>query len=326
MKYLTQTIFVFTTLLAALASGVVMADKSNVLNIELLRNVHIKKQDVSLADIATISGGEVSLRNAVGEMVVMTSPRAGFNKSISLNQIKALVRKSQILTVNNINWMGVDKVQVHSDGKAYDFSVFSKPAEQYLHEQLSKKYKDIRLFVKKKTREINLPYGVVDLEVRTNSSRISQKMCVWVDVMVDRRFYRSVPVWMDVEIQADVFVARRNIDEKLTVTADDFSIERHNIAKIMAENLRADDFRLPKLTLKSIKQGEILRKSDVIKAPPVIAGRKVNVQIIEGNIKITTQGIASKNAQVGDFIKVKQLKGDQLFKAKVIGKQLVKVI
>lgn len=296
------------------------------IKIELMSAAKIKGPIVALGDISVLTAKDKEIADRLAAMKLSAAPRIGYVDTVNRNQIDSRIREAFGFQALRVSWAGAERVFVRSLGESFDFSVIKKDALAYLETYLRAENRRVRVAAAGKAQKILLPYGNVSFKPRVNSSFISKRMCVWMDAYVDNTFYRAIPVWTDVEVWEPVYVAKHNISDKTTVTSDDFYTEQRDITDFSAGHFLVRDFDRPRLLVRGMSEGGVLMAANVTDVPAVIGGRKVDIVVREGRVNLRIQGVATSDAEIGDKVRVKTLHGDQLIKARVVGKQLVEVI
>ena len=117
---------------------------------------------------------------------------------------------------------------------------------------------------------------------------------------------------------ADVFlVPAHPLKKDQVVNADDFLYDNRPNKKNQGYWLESDAFELfyqdktlPIKTKKDLKEGQLIKKQDLVKVVLSIKkGQKIPVKFIKNNLMIEVLMTALSNGKVGDSIKVQNAKG-----------------
>jgi len=292
----------------------------------LMTNVYVDGANIRVGDIAKLESDDDTLTRNLSGLEIIKAPRIGYVKVLELDDVRRVLDKSFPEWRGKIRWQDGDQVQVHSRGRSLHYEDVAERAMQYFIQQMSAEQRKLIVGVRGDGGSIKVPYGKLTWVPRMNTTYVSKKMCVWMDGYVDEQFYRSVPVWLDVAVREKVFLAKHNIQDRSTVIADDFVLSEVDITDLPASHLGARDFDRPLLIKHGIGKGEALLTDNVKQVPAVIGGRKVDIRVTEGGVRIQLQGVAQRDAEMGELLKIKTLHSGQLLTARVIGKQLVEVI
>lgn len=314
----------FTTLFLMFVSSNLKASDNN-LQIKLLPAVSTSAQVVSLSDIAVINSEDSAQVKELGMLEITQAPRIGYISVVKREEVQRAL-KNKIFEHAKIDWSGAKQTSIRARGQEYPFSKIADIAQEYLFNQLSKDYRKVKVTPRDLKKNINIPVSNLDLKPRMNSMYLSKKMSVWVDVYSDNKFYRSVPVWLNVDVIEPVYIAKVELQGKNTIVSDYFIQKEMNVAEISGQHLSVDTFTKPLLLLNTVNKGEVLLTRNTMPVPAVIGGKKIDLEVVEGTVKVRLQGIAQQNAEIGDVLRVRIMNGQELIKAIVIAKQLARVI
>lgn len=292
----------------------------------LKSDVRITGPIIRLGDIVELEHAADKYREQLVPLIIGRAPRMGYVEIVKLGDIKRKLRQAFPQFQYPVIWSGADKVQVRSTGRNIGFDVIAGQAGEYLRDKLSNEHRKLTLGVSTESDFIKLPHGRLSFVPRLNTDFVSKKMCVWMDAHVDGVFYRSIPVWFDVEIREAVYQAKYTIENRSTIVDKQFEQVERNITDFAARHVSAEEFKGPLLLERELTKGEVLLRDNVRPVPAVIGGRKVSILVSEGGVRLKIQGIARRDAEIGDYVKIKPLHSDQLIRVRVIGKQLVEVI
>jgi flagella basal body P-ring formation protein FlgA len=292
----------------------------------LKADVKVAGPVIKLGDVVELDYAGHMRDEKLSSFVIGRSPRIGYVELIKLEGLKRTVRQAFPQWHDSIIWSGPDRVQIRSAGRVVAFEDIAQRAGEYLRDRMNNDRRKLTMGVSGHNDSLRLPYGKLSFAPRLNTDFISKKMCVWIDAYVDEVFYRSIPVWFDVEIREEVFQAKHNIENRSTIVDAQFVRVERDITDFFARHVPVEQFERPLLLESALTKGDVLLLDNVRPVPAVIGGRKVSILVTEGGVRLQMQGIARQDGEIGDYVQIKPLHGDQLIKVRVIGKQLVEVI
>jgi len=82
---------------------------------------------------------------------------------------------------------------------------------------------------------------------------------------------------------------------------------------------------LGKRLKKFLKKGEMVFGSYFEELPSVVAGERVKILAIVGNVKVETDGIAKSSGKINDNVRILNLSSGKVIYGKVIGRGVVAV-
>lgn len=131
----------------------------------------------------------------------------------------------------------------------------------------------------------------------------------------------STKVQTPYQALARVPVAARRIYPNTRLKKEDFRIDTINLATGHARDYRgaiiADESRLERMeTRQTILEGQFVVSNAVQKLPDVRKGEMVKLELVSGDLSLTTSAIVQENASVGDSVHVLTAKS----KREIVGK------
>lgn len=172
---------------------------------------------------------------------------------------------------------------------------------------------------------VTVPAGAMQLTPRSIPNRVRPRMVVWVDVTVDGRLRRSVPVAFNVRWLHEALVARSPMAARTPVSEDQFVIEQVDVASARGEPVSVDQLGSRRLR-QELPAGAVLGGDDIEAIPDVTAGERLDVYSSVGSVIVRTVAVAQRDGFRGDRINVRLEQVQQSLRVEVIGKNRAKVI
>ena len=127
---------------------------------------------------------------------------------------------------------------------------------------------------------------------------------VWLKIIDDHTIYQRVPLVIDVTVTKKVVVAAKKLERgtilsKEMLTTRRMKINNHyqllfyNVTKVCGQ-----------MVTRPISEGDVISRSMVKPRPAVRRGEKVTVQIVNGNIMVSTKGTVHHDAQLGERVQI----------------------
>lgn len=143
----------------------------------------------------------------------------------------------------------------------------------------------------------------------------------------DNDLIRKIEIPFKIKIQTEVVVANRDIPPNSVISENDLvtiSRDIDDIDQIITELHQA----VGKLAIRRISKGEVVKKNDLQQVKVIKRGQNVNVEVISGNVKIYTTGIAIQDGGVGDVIRLRREIDNTktTIEGKVVNENLVQII
>ena len=172
---------------------------------------------------------------------------------------------------------------------------------------------------------VAVPAGTVQLTSRSIPNRVRSRMVVWVDVTVDGRLRRSMPVAFDVRWLQEALVARAPMAARTSLSEDQFVVEEVDAAAARGEPVTLGQLQSKRLR-HELPAGAVLGKEDIEAIPDVTSGERLDVYSGVGSVVVRTVAVAQRDGFRGDRINVRLEQAQQSLRVEVIGKNRAKVI
>lgn len=123
-------------------------------------------------------------------------------------------------------------------------------------------------------------------------------------------------VSVKVQLYKKLFVANRNFERKEVLAKSDFETQVVDVTKLNGNPVGLD-FLLSDYRVKSfVRNGEILLEEKLEKIPLVSVGDKVNAEVKNGNVTISTEAFARQHGSKGDLIEL--VSSNKIIKARIV--------
>jgi len=280
----------------------------------------------SLGDISAIDSADATLARTLAATRIGITPRMNYSEAVPRRQIAELVERSHPQLRETLRWQGADTVSVRGRGQEIEARTLIDLAARTLVDALAKSYTGIDVQPVGELANVRVPGGSLNMAARLPEKPTpSRRMCVWVDVQVNGKDYRSLPVWFSVKATREVLVARVPLRAGEMLRAGDFVTAPVDVTELgSAPVLAADQVERQRLR-RPLEAGQTLLAAQLEPRPAVVRNQTVEVKLVLGSIQIETAGIALADARLGEAVRIKNPANNQSFGATVIadGKVLI---
>lgn len=316
-----QAAAVFVALLLAAAAHAQQA------SIKLRAQAEPRAMHYTLGDVAEIDSADAAFAQALAGTEIGLTPRPGVTQRVPRTAIAAQVERLAPQWRGRLQWNGATATALRAHVEPLDAQALKRLAERTLLGELERRGLRAEVQAIAPSPEMRLP--------ATGASRISarlperwapaRRMVVWLDVAIDGRRYRSLPLWFEVKAEQQVWLARSSLRAGTALQADDVQAGWVDITALAAPPLPASA-PLAGLRLRhAVDAGRPLAASAVEPRPAVLRNRPVEVQVEVGAIRLQTAGIALHDARLGETVKVRNPGGQEPFVAQVVAEGAVRV-
>lgn len=283
--------------------------------------------DIRLGDVASIRTADSDLRAQLEKLRLAPAPVASIPRRLRSDAITQLVERT--VTRVALTAQGARQIAVERRTVVYPATRQIEQARQYLLQRLHEQYPalgQVDIAAVGDLPDLSLPAGAIDARPRPlQGNGLAKRVCVWLDLRVDGKTYRSVPVWLSVAAHGPALVARHAIKPRESVQPSDFVQEDRDVAELGSPALTTVADLAGQRARTFIPAGAIAQRKDFEPNPSVRADETVDVRVTAGAIVIETQAVAEEDGRVGDTVRVRNPITASIFTARVVGDKLVAI-
>jgi flagella basal body P-ring formation protein FlgA len=175
-------------------------------------------------------------------------------------------------------------------------------------------------------QEVSLPAGELQLSSRVAAHRFQPRLHVWVDVSLNGRVVRSIPVAFDVRWIRPALVTREPLAAKLPLNESQVVLREIDAAGSHGEPLVHVAQLRGKRLRRALGGDAVIGLEDIEDQPPVAAGEKIDVYAKVGGVVVRTAGVAQRDGFNGDRINVRLANRPETLRVQVVGVNRAAVI
>ncbi len=123
---------------------------------------------------------------------------------------------------------------------------------------------------------------------------------------------------VNIQTYQTIVVSNKPISLHTILEKEDLILERRETTKISKKFYTSMDELLGSRTKRFIQTGEIILENMVEPMPVITRGKQVNIRFMKGALEIVLPGLARQDGYVGEKIRVRCLKTNKNFKAKIV--------
>lgn len=312
--------------LIILSTQISAVHASHALEIQLREQVQVIGRYYTLGELAQVQGNDLKLVQRAERIRIGRTPRVGSNGQLTRETIVNRVERAIPMLTNNVLWKGAQLSLVQSAAVKYERQKYIGSAQRFLSGWLAQHVDDYAIRATGIHKDIELPPGAVRLIPSIGpKQKISKRMCVWLDVQVNDKHYRTLQVWFEVSAMSTVIEAIRELPAGAAVHPGSVRHAVADIAKVSGSPLQGLEELTGQRLTRKLSRGEVITSELLEPLPLVNKGQKVQVQASVGNVSLTVQGRALEDGYRGDRIRLERLDGHDRYAAVVIDNGLVSV-
>jgi flagella basal body P-ring formation protein FlgA len=272
---------------------------------------------VTLADVA--DGGE---RAALAAIDLGAAPLPGYTARFTRAELARLLRARAL----PYELAGAEAVAVDRSSQSFDQQGVLAAAEAELRRLWDGQAERLALRLAAPLPELQLPQGQVKLQARALAAGARRsRVTVWVDVLLDGAFVRTVPVPYEVQAWRQVLVATRALAAGATPGCESLVPRERDIAALDGAPAANDCHAVAGRLRRALPQDAVLQAQQLQAERAVAQGESVALRLFDGAIALESRATALDDGDVGQRIDVKPANGNSAVRAEVIGPGLVRI-
>lgn len=280
---------------------------------------------VTLGDITTLEGDDKADARALAAIDLGRAPLPGYTQRFTRKEIERLMRSNRFSGA--VAWRGAEAVRIERIARAFDAEQIADSASTYLHQLLKPHFDRVELQQSGLLPDLQLPGGKVELKPRPMplAQAAHSRVSVWVDILIDGVFLRSLTVPFNVQAYQAVLVAKRDLPKGAAPQCEALLVRVEDVAALDGAPFPADCHAVQGRLKRALKQGEPLLKTQ-LQAPITVAqGDSVSLQLADGAVMLESRAIALADGEIGQRIGVKPSGGTDAVMVEVIAPGVVKI-
>jgi len=293
--------------------------------IELRAQVTAREQDVRLGDVANIYTRDLQTIQRLSALSLGQAPRAGSEAVVRREVIARWVRNQLGIGRDQVVWSGPEETHVRRLAQDIPATRIEQAAKTALNDWLQQRASRYGAEVLSLPADLKLPAGQVELKARplTANAEPTPRMVVWMDVLVEGRFVRAVPVSFNVEAYRDAWVAPVGVARGVTLTPGlvekrEVDITGRSVAALPAKGAQLADVAAGWTTTKALKEGEPLTARNAAPAPLVARGEWVALHLKSGLVQLEGRAQALQDGELGQVVQVRSSNGASPVAARIV--------
>lgn len=313
--------------LAALRAGAADAP----VRIELLGNVGVVRPDVSLGDIASMRTSDLQVIKRLVALPLGPAPRAGERTQLSRADLARWIQQRTGLDARQIQWEGAAVTELHRASAEIAGMQLTAVASESLRAWLDGNSTRAEVIPATVQRDIVVPFGQSMLKARpvAAGTQLTSRMVVWVDVWVEDRFVRTVPVGFGVTAWGPAYVASDDMPigarlQPLAMKVREMELTNH-VGAVLAPTGAAAASGEPMQLRRPVAAGKALTRLDIESQPAVTRGEWVALRVRSGSIELESRVEALQNGKVGQTVSVKPSRAGGAILARIVAPGQVEV-
>ena len=278
---------------------------------------------VSLAEVADFDS-QSELAESLKTQAISPAPPPGQDFLLQTGDI--IQNLTRTLGVPpSVIWNGPATIRVYRKG----VSIGPEKIQSIIADFLQKHRNDlpeaeIRFIASSLPLPFMIPTGELTWVVIPSHPGILRSSSMSLILSVDGHVRKNIAIAGHIEAMAPVVVAATSVQRGCILTADQVRILTRNIAENNAPCLNPREI-IGQKTNRNIKEGDIIEQAWVDIPPMVARGQMVKIILNEGELHLSTTGLANMNGTKGQIIRVQNIASKKMIYCRVSAPGIVEV-
>ncbi len=283
----------------------------------------VKHDKIYLKDIISTDASDDILKK-INSIKIGSSPLPGKTKKIPVSLIKS--RVYSVIPKDQIDiQIPAEIIIVERASQLISDVSLKKLYMNYVEKKLNgKKFRISKINIKGNKK---LPTGKLFLEVEDNAEKnLSGHYRLIVNVTPENGKKRRLLITGWVDRYEIVVYAKKEIAKGETIHAKDLYTELANITKYPSDVFNSTELMRGQIAKTRIRKNVLVRPKMLAVSPVIKKGDMVKMAATSGSLTVVTIGRAIGNAQVGEQVKVRNLKSKKIVTGFVLDSKIVEVV
>lgn len=313
-------------LLAALAGSAGAAAVE--VRIELPAALAVTQPEVRLGDVAALTTNDLPTLKRLMALPLGPAPRAGGRALLARAELGKWIEARGVVRAADIQWEGAAATELHRAASEIPGARIAAVAQDALRAWLAERSTRAEINLTTTPADLPVPVGRSTLRVRPlpAEAAITRRMVAWVDVWVDDRFVRTLPVGFEVQAYGPAYVANGDLPAGARLDAQSVALREVQLAGRAAPLPPSTVLAAPTQLRRPLEDGAPVARGDVETPPAVNRGDWVALRSRAGGIEMESRVEALQSGRVGQTVSVKPARAQAAVAARVVGPGQVEVL
>lgn len=300
--------------------------------IDMRANFVARDQEVRLGDVADLYTRDLSTIHRLSALSLGRAPFAGTQAVLRREVVARWVRSRLGIDADRIAWGAVEETHIRRLEQFVPARQIEQAAGNALRQWLGQRASRYEIDTLAIPGDVKLPTGEVELKARPLAANLAPqpRMIVWMDVLVEGRFARAVPVSFAVAAYREAWVAPTPIATGVPLEAG--MAERREV--LITGRPLSDHYSHGSpsrggtggwRTTRAVKVGEPLTAHNTAPLPAIARGDWVAMHLKSGLVELERRAQALQDGELGQVVKVRAANNAAPVEARVVAPGRVEV-
>lgn len=291
--------------------------------ITLAQESIVEEAHYKLSEIANIEGFDPVFLEKLVNVVIGRSPLPGGSLVVTQSLVRSKLRP--YIDAKYLVFEGADRAKVRRSALRISGEEIDQAVLNHIEQEM--KGSDIKTKLLAKSRDIFLPKGPLDFEIKSRGKYKKEGGYRTYEMAfhVDDKLVKKVPVRVYVKVYKDVYVAKDTIKRNHKIEEGDLTKVRKNVDRLPKNYVTDKSILVGKVAKRAINPKEVIHNNAFTTPPLVNTGDQVLIVYETASLRLSAPGVAMQKGRLGQRIPVRNISTKTLVQATVKEKNLVQV-
>lgn len=297
--------------------------------VELRSQVSIKNEVVTLGDVAKLRSDDLMTIRRLSSVYLGRAPRLGQAVTLESEVIRRWVNSRLPDLARQLQWDGANQVLVRAPAQELSPELIGRAAQSHLQSWLVQRSDRAEIRLLRLPKSLQVAEGEVEIKPHpfSQSMTLQKRMTVWLEVWMDQRFVRLLPVEFEVGAYKSAYVLNQALAKDAPVIKSELVKTELDLTMAPRDTV-LDEKVIENSALRfkqNMKKGETLTSKAIEVKPLASRGDWLTLIASTGSISVESKVEALQDGSLGQWIAVRSKDSKEVLKARVIAAGKVEV-
>ncbi|MBW2710127.1 MAG: flagellar basal body P-ring formation protein FlgA, partial [Deltaproteobacteria bacterium] len=291
-----------------------------------LEKAEVNSDHIYLGQIVKIKGDDQALVQRLKKIVIARAPLPGKSRRVRANYIQLRLKQAKI-DLSQIRLDVPGRIEITRGFVEVTKEDIKRAVSAFIYANISGDRGNVKIRDIRVTGTVILPKGKITYSVEPlKNTALKGSVPLPLHFKVNGNFQKRILVTADIEVLAEVVVAKRPLRRHRRITEDDIEIRERNLADLPSNVILDYEEVLGKRAKRNVSANTVLRP-DLIEFPPLVKRGDVVVIIAESSgLRITALGVVKqREGRRGERIRIENIDSKKSLYGRVLDAKTVKV-
>jgi flagellar basal body P-ring formation protein FlgA len=297
--------------------------EESLLAIHLSEKSAVVGPQVSLGEVAELTGNNEAMIERVRRLVISRAAPAGERIKISQGYIKIVLRREGF-SLEDFTFDGADTTEVLTQSQDFFPGDLLPDLKSFILKELDEPGEDVEVKLEGPNKKMLLPAGKITENFRPSfSGKYDGEILLTAELEVDGHLIEVLPLRLTVDIYRPAVITTKRVEKGEEFTARNIALVREPSSKIMQGCFRQLNYVLGRRAAIPLIPDTVIRINEIFDPPVVLRGKIIQAIIRLGNVELTVDARAMEDGKAGDVIRVENSDSHKVLQAKVLDEKTV---